>query len=372
MSLATFQILLIDDDEDDYVNIGDLLKEITRDQYKITWKSSYGDGLEALQKNKFDACLLDYRLGAQTGLDLLKETYKIGISCPIILLTGHGDLELDLQAMQVGASDYLVKAQLTPQLLERTIRYAMKHALDMEEIKENKAQILQQDRLASLGLLASSLAHEIGTPLGIIRSRAQLVEKRSVANEANRQDMITIVNQIDRITKLVNSLLHLAREKQSNVAAAVDLNLVIRDILNLIQHELDRKGILLEATVPDGTFVKAESGPLGQVFLNLLINSVHAIEEAKKQGRIDGHHIKLTVENKLDSVDILAEDTGCGIPEKNLSQLFKPFFTTKDIGSGTGLGLATSYKLVESWNGSISTQSKENVGTIFKIHLLRA
>lgn len=72
--------------------------------------------------------------------------------------------------MQIGAADYLVKGQLTTPLLERTIRYAIKHALDMEELKESKAQILQQDRLASLGLLASSLAHEIGTPMGIIRT----------------------------------------------------------------------------------------------------------------------------------------------------------------------------------------------------------
>lgn len=369
MSAHVFQILLIEDDEDDYVNIRDLFREISSGKYEVSWKSSYGEGLEALQGGRFDACLLDYRLGARTGLDLLKEAHRIGITCPIIFLTGHGDFDLDLQAMQVGASDYLVKGQLTAPLLERSVRYSMKHALDMEELKESKAQILQQDRLASLGLLASSLAHEIGTPLGIIRSRAELVEKRSSENDINKHDIATIISQIDRIAKLVRSLLHLARERQSTVASAVDLNVVIQDVLNLMRHELDRKAIVLDMVVPEKVLVKAEPAPLGQVFLNLFINSMHAIEDARERGRTGDHRIRFLVENKVNSVDILVQDTGCGISEENLPQIFKPFFTTKDIGSGTGLGLATSYKLVASWGGSMSVQSQEGFGALFKMNL---
>lgn len=383
MSVSTFHILLIDDDEDDYVVMRDLCGEISRSNYKITWKSSYQEGLDALQKQKFDVCLLDYRLGAKTGIELLQETHKLGLRCPTILLTGHGDFELDLQAMQIGAADYLVKGQLTAPLLERSIRYSMKHALDMEELRENKAQILQQDRMASIGLLASSLAHEIGTPLGIIRSRAELVEKKATLTDTQKQnlnqDMQSIITQIDRITKLVNSLLNLAREKQSEHAQAVDLNLVIEDVLNLMRYELERKGISIEVSVQKDLLVKAEAGPLGQVFLNLLVNSVHAIEEAKKNGDQNEHKIIFSTDSFADSVEITIQDTGCGIPEKNLSQLFKPFFTTKDIGQGTGLGLATSYKLINSWSGSIvaeshpvsSNSSPKNTGATFKIKLLK-
>lgn len=369
MNVNEFRILLIDDDEDDFINLRDLFEEIPRSKYKITWKSSYKEGLEALHSEAFDACLLDYRLGEHTGIDLLKEVQKLELVCPIIFLTGHGDFDLDIQAMQVGASEYLIKSQLTAPLLERSVRYSMKHALDMQELKENKALILQQDRLASLGLLASSLAHEIGTPLGIIRSRAELVERRASSNEATKQDMLTVITQIDRITKLVNSLLHLAREKQSDHATAVDLNSVLQDVLNLMQHEFNRKDITLEINIPSNTTVNAESGPLGQVFLNLLVNALHAIEEAKTKGREKDHKLILNVNTLGNSIEISIQDTGCGIPEKYLSQLFKPFFTTKDIGLGTGLGLATSYKLVQSWKGTITVESKENVGTIFKIKL---
>lgn len=382
MNPNEFKILLIDDDEDDYVNIRALLQELPRSQhlYRITWKSSYQKGLEALAQQKFDACLLDYRLGERTGLELLQEAQKLGSSvCPIIFLTGQGDFDIDLRVMQIGAADYLVKSQLNAPLLERAIRYSMKNALDMEELRESKAQIIQQDRLASLGLLASSLAHEIGTPLGIIRSRAELAEKKAGENNSLKHDMEIIISQIDKITKLVNSLLHLAREKPSNLATTVNVNQVMDDVLNLVKHELDRKNINLEVKIQDVSLVKAESGLLGQVLLNLLVNSMHAIEEARRNNpeneKTTAHQINLDVKNLTDSVEISIRDTGCGIPEKNLSQIFKPFFTTKDIGVGTGLGLAISYKLVQSWNGSIkveSSNSPENQGTTFIIKLLKA
>ncbi len=370
MTVNEFHILLIDDDEDDYINLRDLFAEITRSKYKITWKSSYRAGLEALNEHHFDVCLLDYRLGEHTGIDLLNEVRTLGHLCPIILLTGHSDFDLDLQAMQMGAAEFLIKGQLTAPLLERTVRYSIKHALDMQELRESKAQILQQDRMASLGLLASSLAHEIGTPLGIIRSRAELVEKRSAINDSLKQDMGVVITQIDRITKLVQSLLNLAREKKATHAVSVDLDLVIEDILNLIKHEISRKGILLVLEVQSGLQVKAEAGPLSQVLLNLLVNSIHAIEERQATiEKTEGHQITLSTKSFADSIEISVKDTGCGIPDKNFPHLFKPFFTTKDIGLGTGLGLATSYRLVHSWSGSIFVQNSKPLGAIFTLKL---
>lgn len=372
MSVNEYHILLIDDDEDEYINLRDLFSEVLRSKYIITWKPNYKEGLAALHSHAFDVCLLDYRLGEHTGIDLLNEVQETEYVCPIILLTGHGDFDLDLQAMQLGAAEFLVKGQLTAPLLERAVRYSIKHAHDLQELKENKAQILQQDRLASLGLLASSLAHEIGTPLGIIRSRAELVEKKASTDEPLKQDMATIITQIDRIAKLVNSLLNLAREKKSNYGGPVNLNSVFQDVLNLMQHELDRHEISFELNTEEHLLVKAESGPLAQVLLNLLVNSVHAIEEAKKGQRKTGHKITLLTKSFADSIEISIQDTGCGISDKNLSQLFKPFFTTKDTGIGTGLGLATSYKLVQSWNGSIVVESLVDKGTNFKVKLLKA
>lgn len=371
MTSDAYEILLIDDDEDEFLNIRDLLNDEDTKLYVITWVPSYEKGLAALRSDKFDACILDYRLGEKTGIDLLKDANKFGVQCPIIFLTGQGDLDLDIQAMQIGAADYLVKDQLTGPLLERSVRYSMKHAFDMAQLRENKAQILQQDRLASLGLLSSSLAHEIGTPMGIIRSRAELIEKKVADLPPVKENIRIIINQIDKVTQLVNSLLHLARSKPSEHASAVSLNQVVQDVLNLLQHEFDRKGIEFKNEILCDCVVKAESGSLGQVLLNLLVNAVHAVDEAKKKGRTDNHAITLGVEEKNQSVIIRIKDTGCGIPEENMEQLFKPFFTTKDVGVGTGLGLATSYNLVRSWGGSISAKNQSGLGAIFEITLLK-
>jgi signal transduction histidine kinase len=331
------------------------------------WKSSYEEGFQSLKNEKFDACLLDFRLGANTGLELLHEMNKSGINCPTIFLTGHSDFDLDLQAMQVGAADYLIKDQINAPLLERSIRYSIKHALDMEELRQSKAQILQQDRLASLGLLASSLAHEIGTPMGIIRSRAELAERKS-DNKDIKQDMQVVVTQIDRIAKLVNSLLHLARGSKSEHSADVNLNQVINDIVSLLEPEIKRKSVMLNLNIESPLIVKAESGPLAQVLLNLLVNSIHAIEDQNPAEPV----IQMSADIKGTMARIQIKDNGCGISDENLNQIFKPFFTTKEIGRGSGLGLATSYKLVHSWGGHITVQSKPGEGSTFTIFLPKA
>ncbi len=364
--ISKFKILLIDDDEDDYINLREIFREITRSEYELAWRSSYQDGVDALKGEEFDACLLDFRLGAKSGLELLQEINSLGISCPTIFLTGNSNIDLDIQAMQVGAADYLIKDQLTAPLLERTIRYSIKHAMDMEELHQSKAQILQQDRLASLGLLASSLAHEIGTPMGIIRSRAELAERKT-PDENLKKDMQVVITQIDRIAKLVNSLLHLARGSTSEHTAAINLNQVISDIVTLIEPEMNRKNIQLQLKPSPSLFVRAESGPLGQVLLNLLVNSIHAIEDQATVAPA----IKLSTEDKGEQVRIEVQDNGCGISEENLAQIYKPFFTTKEIGRGSGLGLATSYKLVHSWGGQIAVQSQVGKGTTFSINLIK-
>lgn len=369
-------ILLIDDDEDDFVVLRDLFREIRGTKYEVKWCHNYEAGLKTLLSSNFDACFLDYRLGEHTGLDLLLAAQKNKVRCPIIFLTGHGDFDLDIQAMQSGASDYLVKGQITGPLLERSVRYSIKHAFDIEELRKSQEQVLRQDRLASLGLLASSLAHEIGTPLGIIRGRAELVGSGRSSPEKVKENMTLITTQIDRISVLVKSLLNLARGQQSEQTTSVDLSAVIQDLSNLMTHELERKSIRLDIDLDHHPNVRAERGPLTQVFLNLLVNSVFAIEEAQKElgpnSEKRDHFIKIKITPTKNRVEIQVEDTGCGISKENLTKLFQPFFTTKDVGVGTGLGLATSYKLVQSWGGSMQVTSKLGVGTSFTIILERA
>ena len=140
------RVLLVDDDEDDFLITRDLLEEIEGSNYVLDWISTYEEAVEKIDGGGHDVYLLDYRLGKRTGLDLIMESRAKGCREPIILLTGQGDRQIDMEAMRAGASDYLVKSQLTPPLLERSIRYSIKHAQSEKKL----AQLAEFDTLTGL------------------------------------------------------------------------------------------------------------------------------------------------------------------------------------------------------------------------------
>lgn len=119
------RVLLVDDDEDDYIIARDLLQEVRGQRYALDWVRSYDSALEAIGRRQHDVYLLDYRLGERTGLELLREAIANGCKAPLILLTGQSDHEVDLEAMKAGAMDFLVKGQIDAALMERSIRYAV-------------------------------------------------------------------------------------------------------------------------------------------------------------------------------------------------------------------------------------------------------
>ena len=130
------QVLLVEDDEDHYILTRELLADISDKHYDLTWVQDYQGGLDALAENRHDLCLIDNRLGSGTGLDLLRAASAHNVSAPIIMLTGIGNRELDEQAMREGAADYLVKDDLTSELLERSIRYAAERQRLLRELSK--------------------------------------------------------------------------------------------------------------------------------------------------------------------------------------------------------------------------------------------
>lgn len=135
----TLNVLLIEDDEDDYFITRSLLSKAQVIDCELTWKSTFEDGLDALLTEQYDACLVDYRLGAHTGLDLLQDAKNQGCHTPVILLTGQGDLKVDIEAMEAGASDYLNKRDIDAPLLERSLRYARERGEAEERIRKQAA-----------------------------------------------------------------------------------------------------------------------------------------------------------------------------------------------------------------------------------------
>jgi phosphoserine phosphatase RsbU/P len=132
------RILLVDDDEDYFVITRDLLSEITGIKCKPQWVSTFEAALDEITRNAYDICLLDFQLGPRNGLELLKEMLKKGCKIPIIMLTGQGDHEIDMEAMKSGAADYLVKGQIDSGLLERAIRYAIERSRTLEQLRTSR------------------------------------------------------------------------------------------------------------------------------------------------------------------------------------------------------------------------------------------
>ena len=128
MGAVPIRVLLVDDDEDDYVLTRDLLSQVESTQYHLDWVDSYDAALSEVDKNRRDVYLVDYYLGERNGLDLLREMIELGCQAPIILLTGRGDHDADLRAMMTGAADFLVKGQIDSSLLERSIRYSVERS----------------------------------------------------------------------------------------------------------------------------------------------------------------------------------------------------------------------------------------------------
>jgi PAS domain S-box-containing protein len=263
-------------------------------------------------------------------------------------------------------------------------------AVDLTEQKRMESQILRQDRLASVGMLASGLAHEIGNPLGVMRGRAELLlsQMRAAPQADNfpavEKNIEVIVGQIDRISRLIQSLLRSSRVPEKLALREVNLATVVQEVGSLMSESLRQSGIDFVTSGLNHT-VLADPNHLEQVLLNLMINSTHAIAEqiAKSSDASSGgerslasgqHRIEVVADadNGASVCRLRVRDTGCGVARENLERIFQPFFTTKGAGVGTGLGLAIVAKLIDEMQGQISVDSDGvGRGVVFTITLQR-
>ncbi len=188
MDEQTIKILLVEDDEDDYVILRKLLSQIPGQRYDLEWASEFNDALMKISRKDHDLFLVDYRLGIQNGLELLQVLQERGYPVPVILLTGKGDYEIDLQAMKSGASEYLEKGNLTPTLLERSMRYAVEHARTLQALRESESKLrnLSEKLLNAQENERKIVAREIHDGLGSTLTAIKYsLEQRKGASDQN-------------------------------------------------------------------------------------------------------------------------------------------------------------------------------------------
>jgi hypothetical protein len=227
-------------------------------------------------------------------------------------------------------------------------------------------QLQISDKMASVGLLAAGVAHEVNTPLTGISSFTQMLLEGADPGDPKTQVLEKIEQQTFRAAKIVNGLLNLSRPGQSLAdPARVDLNAVIADVLALLEHQLSVGKIKIRRELSASpAIVSGFEHKLQQVFLNLFLNARDAMPR--------GGWLSVTTRVEQDQVWAEVSDTGTGIPNEHLSRIYDPFFTTKVIGKGTGLGLSITYGIVREHDGTIDCQSMVGQGTRFVLSVPQA
>jgi signal transduction histidine kinase len=336
-------------------------------------------------------------LGKDSGLDLLKKMNFVVESGPIILLTGQGDRELDFEALEAGASDFLVKAELNPDLLDRSIRYAIQQFKTIQQLrkKEDELQalnanleLLVNERTAELnyanielkkaydtelelsqlkGRLVSMASHEFKTPLSTILSSISLVERYTELDDIEKR-----TKHIDRIKSAVNNLNNilndfLSLEKLESGFMAREL--VTINVSEFIQRIIDELNPLLqqdqviEFSHKGKSEILADKHTLKNILINLLSNAVKYSSEGKE--------IILKTHCLPDALKIEVTDYGIGIPNEDKAHMFERFFRASNASNyqGTGLGLTIVKRYLDLLGGSIRFDSELNKGTSFFVHL---
>ncbi len=234
----------------------------------------------------------------------------------------------------------------------------------VETLNETQEQLVQKEKLASVGQLAAGVAHEINNPLGSVLLYADILRKETPEdNRQQRDDLTMIINEATRCKTIVTDLLNFSRQNEV-LAQQTDLNALLQELVQeASKQDLFQKVKLFEELDPGLPTIQADPLQLRQVFLNLMNNAAEAMPDG---GRLTLRTGKASMPGL---VTVEVEDTGVGISEENMKRIFTPFFTTKPIGKGTGLGLAIIYGIVKMHQGQISVQSEVGKGTTVTITL---
>jgi PAS domain S-box-containing protein len=220
-------------------------------------------------------------------------------------------------------------------------------------------QLIQNEKLTSIGLLAAGVAHEVNTPLAVISSYSQMLRKQIAPGDAGYKLLEKITAQTFRASEIVNNLLSFSRMNATEFAS-VNIHRVINDTLSLLEHPLKTSQIGISANLlAEAPLVTGNAGKLQQVFLNLFLNARDAMP--------DGGVLDVRTAIVDGRIEIVVTDSGAGISREHIKKIYDPFFTTKTAGKGTGLGLSVSYGIVQEHGGSISVESGVGRGTSFRL-----
>ncbi len=372
--LPPSRVLLVDDERD---FLDSLSQRLRLRGLSVLAAASGREALDLLATDEVDVVVLDVRMPGMDGIETLRRIKEMRPRTEVIMLTGHADLSSSLEGMRFGFFDYLTKPVQLNQLMEKIGDAHRRRRGEPVEGGETFGAKLEEhmmvaDRLASLGELAASIAHEINNPLAVISESAGWLRTRSSRPGESLEELRAAValsldkidNAVDRAARISRNFLRFARAPDAHVSE-VDLADLATEIVELTRGPASSSGIEVEVSVGRNAHPSIITDPyqLRQVLLNLVTNAVQAVAP--------GGHVEIVIGSVGDNATVSVVDNGPGIPQAHLERIFEPFFTTKEEGQGTGLGLAVSRGVVEKLGGRIEVDSRPGEGCTFTVVLPR-
>jgi signal transduction histidine kinase len=229
------------------------------------------------------------------------------------------------------------------------------------ELHRQQEAVARAEKLASIGRLAAGVAHEINNPLAGMQTCVAALQEGGQDPATVGQYHALVQGGLSRIQRIVAQLLDFARERELSVST-VNVGRVLEETLALVRYQVERKRLKLAVILPQPPVsLHGDGNQLQQVFLNLMLNALDAVSE--------GGEVRISARRDTDGVEIAVTDNGCGIAEQDVGKIFDPFFSTKGVGQGTGLGLSVSYGIVQAHGGRISVESRVGLGSTFRVWL---
>jgi signal transduction histidine kinase len=385
-------VLLVDDEEN---VLRSLERVLRKEPYKIVTATSGKEGLAILCNMQVQLIVSDQRMEGMTGIEFLESARDMCPETVRILLTGYSDLktveeainrveiyrflnkpwnEEDLKStIRQGLAKWKLKKEnerlfrIIEKQNQRLRQYNEKLEQMVEQrtlaLKEAQSQLIQSEKMASLGVLAGGVAHEINNPLGGILGITQLLLMKYPDNGELGQDLKTIEQAGLHCSKIVKNLLSFSRKSDPSEREPVVITDLIKQIIMLTGHLFRHNNIELRKEFPsDFPALMVNTKQLQQVMVNLLVNA----QQSMNRGGV------VCVRGCLEEtgeVTIEVEDQGSGIPDDIINKIFDPFFTTKEEGAGTGLGLSVCYRIVQEHGGRIEVDTEPGKGTCMKVIL---
>ena len=369
MTEPTFSTGLLDEARGEHVLIAEddesaarVLRQILQSQgYRVSIAEDGAAALRMLEEDPPDLLLLDWMLPGVSGLEVCHRARQRWdqLRLPILMVTARTDPESVYAAFDAGASDYVMKPFRGAELRARVAAHLRTRRL-IEERRRMEDHLSERDRLSTLGLLASGVAHDLNNPLAVISAHAQLLLRRA-PDESSAGQLREILDAVERCRRIAGDLLHFARRHPVE-RQPLDVGEVLR--ATMAMRDKDHAAERIESSLdlpPSLPPVVADPHQLQQVFLNIVLNAEQALRE---RGSV--LHVSADVEDG--SLRVRFFNDGPPIPAELVPRIFEPFFTTKPEDEGTGLGLAICRRIVQEHGGELDASS-DAAGTTFTIRL---